>query len=120
MTEKNAGVCSLLPYLYKVISMFTHRHSLAQCVVNFTFTSRRYSTLYECEKILLDAENTIAPRHKTSLGLELLRGSPSDVAALAARVGLSLQEELEDPPERFRDPVSYAMMVQILRDAGAV
>jgi hypothetical protein len=74
----------------------------------------------ECEKILLDAENTIAPRHKASLGLELLRGSPSDVAAIAARVGLSLQEELEDPPERFRDPVSYAMMVQILRDAGAV
>ena len=67
----------------------------------------------ECEKILLDAENRVAPRRKASLGLELLellRGSPSDVAAIAARVAVSLREELDDPPERFRDPVSYALM----------
>ena len=53
MKEKNAGVCSLLPYLYKVISMFTHRHAQAQCVVNFTFTARFYSTLCD-DSVALD------------------------------------------------------------------
>jgi ankyrin repeat protein len=64
----------------------------------------------ECENILC-SENTVTPRHKASLGLELLlRGSPSDVAAVKARVIFSLREQQENPPERFRDPVSYALM----------
>lgn len=56
----------------------------------------------ECENIVV-SENTVAPRHKASLGLELLRGPTSDVAAVAAQVVSSLREELEDPPERFCD-----------------
>jgi len=63
----------------------------------------------ECENIVV-SENTVAPRHKASLGLELLRGPTSDVAAVAAQVVSSLREELEDPPERFCDAVTYAMM----------
>ncbi len=62
-----------------------------------------------CENILT-SENAVAPRFKAPLGLELLRGATSDVAAVAAHVISSLREEHEDPPELFCDPVSKAMM----------
>ena len=74
----------------------------------------------ECENILC-SENTVTPRHKASLGLELLlRGSPSDVAAVKARVIFSLREQQENPPERFRDPVSYALMDDPVIETGHV
>ena len=65
----------------------------------------------ECGKFVGNA--SISLQRQTSIGLELLRDSSpggGDDDALVAQVVASLESELEDPPERFRDPVSYALM----------
>ena len=62
----------------------------------------------ECGKFVGNA--SISLQRQTSIGLELLRESPGGDYALVAQVVASLESELDDPPERFRDPVSYALM----------
>ena len=65
----------------------------------------------ECGKFVGNA--SISLQRQTSIGLELLRDSSPGGGhddALVAQVVASLESELEDPPERFRDPVSYALM----------
>lgn len=64
----------------------------------------------ECKSFV--GNDTIDIQKRTSIGLDLLRvSSDSDRDdVLAAQVVASLQSELDDPPERFRDPVSFALM----------
>lgn len=64
----------------------------------------------ECKSFV--GNDTIDVQKRTSIGLDLLRvSSDSDRDdVLAAQVVASLQSELDDPPERFRDPVSFALM----------
>lgn len=64
----------------------------------------------ECKSFV--GNDTIDIDKRTSIGLELLRvSSDSDRDdVLAAQVVASLQSELDDPPERFRDPLSFALM----------
>jgi hypothetical protein len=62
----------------------------------------------ECGKFVRNA--SISLQQQTSIGLELLRESPHGNDALIAQVVASLESELDDPPERFRDPISYMLM----------
>ena len=62
----------------------------------------------ECAKVIVASK--VSASHRASLGLELLSGEGSGDDELARVVAESVREELEDPPERFRDPVSYALM----------
>ena len=64
----------------------------------------------ECGKFVRNASSSL--QRQTSIGLELLRESSpgGDDDALVAQVVASLESELEDPPERFRDPVSFTLM----------
>ena len=57
----------------------------------------------ECGKFVGNA--SISLQRQMSIGLELLRESPGGDYALVAQVVASLESELDDPPERFRDPV---------------
>ncbi|ACO68627.1 predicted protein [Micromonas commoda] len=53
---------------------------------------------------------SISLQRQSSIGLELLQDSQGNNDTLVAQVVASLESELEDPPERFRDPVSYNLM----------
>ena len=86
--------------------------SMLECGMSFQQMERLWTNIGcdigtfrdECEEIIC-SENAVTPRHKASLGLELLRRATSDVSLAAACVISSLWEELDDPPERFCDPV---------------
>ena len=70
----------------------------------------------ECERLL--GNDRVSLQRQTSIGLELLRDPPPQSVegdsgggdAFVARVVESLQTELDDPPDKFRDPVSYEIM----------
>ena len=62
----------------------------------------------ECERFV--GSPSISLQRQSSIGLELLQDPQGDNDTLVDQVVASLESELEDPPERFCDPVSYNLM----------
>ena len=62
----------------------------------------------ECEKIV--GHKRVSLQRQVPIGLELLQGTASSDDALVTKVAASLREELEYPPDRFKDSISLAIM----------
>ena len=68
------------------------------------------------ERLMSSGDNVVPIARQASLGLELVRGSPTHKGSPGASAEsvmhtvAALRAEWEDPPERFRDPIMLTLM----------